>query len=840
MELITASLMSKKELENALNTNIKRGLTEQEAKKRLEVHGKNIIEEGRKRTIIDILVAQFRNFILWLLIIAVLISLYINKYEEAIAISVAIILSVIFGAYLEYKADKSIEELSKFLEEKTLVLRDGEIKLVESSMIVPGDIIFLSAGQKVPADCYIVEANDLEVNEATLTGESTSVKKKPGKMKKPAPIYELKNILFANSHIIKGNAKAIVVETGKKTEIGKIAEKLKIIKSEEIGLYKDLEELSKNLSLQGFLIIIIILLIGLYRGIDFPLLLVFALTLAVAVVPEGLTTILTIILGINVKRMAENNALVRRLVSIENLGRIEVVAVDKTGTLTKGQMSLVSIYYNGRFYDVLNKEDINDIKEVVKKAYDATDVKITKNEIIGDEIDKAIAELAISLNIKKDKAIDIEPFSSEKKYMSVTLKNKEKIIKGAVEVVMKKSDYIFIDNQVKVLDEKIKEKVIETVHEVEKKGRKSIALAIRKDKKTILYSILFFIDPPKEGAKETVKWLKENGIKVIMLTGDNVKTAEAIANEIGIEGKAILWSDIEDLDDEELAEILERYNIIARSLPIAKLRIVEVLSKKYKICTIGDGVNDALALKKSHVSVVMGKNGATVSKEIADIVLVDDNIFTLTKAINFGKNTIENINNFLRFQLTANNAAIYLILLNFIFGMSNLLILLPLHVLWINLIIDGPPALAQGFELKEIKRKNIKILDNNTKAVISLDALFIAIVCFFVFIFTYNNYGYEKALTYVFTLFVFFQCFNALNARSLSEPFYANIYRNKYLLAAIIVAFLLQIMIINNATARQIFSINYISFEELIFLLLLSFSVIIFEELRKMTKIFTS
>jgi Ca2+-transporting ATPase len=351
MELITAATMNKKSIEKALATDIKRGLSEKEAERRLLIYGSNIIEKAKKRTILDVIIAQFRNSILWLLIIATIISIYINQYEEAIAITIAIIITIAFGSYLEYKADKSTEELSTFLEERVMVIRDNEIKLIESSKLVPGDIILVNAGQKIPADSYLIESADLEVSEATLTGESNAIKKKPTIMKKPLPIYKLKNILFANSHVLKGNGKAIVIKTGKETEIGKIAEKLKIVKQEEIGLYKDLEKISKNISISGLLILAIIIIIGLWKNLNIPTLMVFALTLAVAVVPEGLTTVLTIMLGLNVKRMAENNALIRRLSAIENLGRIEIVAMDKTGTITKGKMALVSIYCNGKIYD---------------------------------------------------------------------------------------------------------------------------------------------------------------------------------------------------------------------------------------------------------------------------------------------------------------------------------------------------------------------------------------------------------------------------------------------------------------------------------------------------------
>ncbi|MEM4331256.1 MAG: HAD-IC family P-type ATPase, partial [Candidatus Anstonellales archaeon] len=440
MDLIIASQMSRKEIESRLSTNLENGLSSEEAKKRLEQYGYNIIEEKKKKTLIDIVSAQFRNHILWLLLIAAIISLYINQYEEAIAIIIAILISIAFGTYLEYKANESIEQLSKYLEEMSLVIRDKKIYIIPNSELVPGDVIIINEGQKVPADCYIFESSDLELNEAVFTGESKAIKKSAQVLKEPVQIYKLKNILFANTEVLRGTAKAVVIKTGHETEIGKIAEKLKEIEQETTGLYKDMEKISKNISIIGAILVILILTMGFIKGLDINTIFIFALTLAVAVVPEGLTTVLTIILGLNVKKMGENNALIRRLSAIDNIGRINVIATDKTGTLTRGKMTLMHIYYDNVLYDSIEKNK-EKLKEFLQLAYNATESKITDKGIVGDEIDTAITEVAVALQIKRQKPDSLSPFSSEKKYMSVKIGNKE-IIKGASDVVMKMASHI--------------------------------------------------------------------------------------------------------------------------------------------------------------------------------------------------------------------------------------------------------------------------------------------------------------------------------------------------------------------------------------------------------------
>ncbi|MEM4295547.1 MAG: cation-transporting P-type ATPase [Candidatus Anstonellales archaeon] len=834
MDLIIASQMSRKEIESRLSTNLENGLSSEEAKKRLEQYGYNIIEEKKKKTLIDIVSAQFRNHILWLLLIAAIISLYINQYEEAIAIIIAILISIAFGTYLEYKANESIEQLSKYLEEMSLVIRDKKIYIIPNSELVPGDVIIINAGQKVPADCYIFESSDLELNEAVFTGESKAIKKSAQVLKEPVQIYKLKNILFANTEVLRGTAKAVVIKTGHETEIGKIAEKLKEIEQETTGLYKDMEKISKNISIIGAILVILILTMGFIKGLDINTIFIFALTLAVAVVPEGLTTVLTIILGLNVKKMGENNALIRRLSAIDNIGRINVIATDKTGTLTRGKMTLMHIYYDNVLYDSIEKNK-EKLKEFLQLAYNATESKITDKGIVGDEIDTAITEVAVALQIKRQKPDSLSPFSSEKKYMSVKIGNKE-IIKGASDVVMKMASHILINGKTERINRKIKEQIKEIIINEEKNAMKTIALAKRENGITSIIGFMFFSDPPKEEAKKTVEWLKNNNIRVVMLTGDDIQTAEAIARQIGIDGKAVLWQNIESLDENELLSILNEYTIIARSTPTAKLKIVEALIKKNVVCTIGDGINDALALKKSHISVVMGKMGATVSKEIADIVLIDDNIETLTKAINLGKNTIVNINNFLRFQLTANGTAIVMTILNFLINPIKSLILTPLQILWINIILDGPPALAQGFEEKR-DIKSIGILDKNTINIIFANALFMGILCFIVFMLNQNDY--TKALTYAFTLFVFFQIWNALNSRSIDRPFYEGVAKNKVMLLSLTFIVIMQSFLLSNETTLKLFDIEPLNISELGFLFLLSFSIVIFEETRKRLGIWT-
>ncbi len=834
-------LLSKADILSLLNTHPDKGLSSAEAKRRLRKYGENKLGEKEEVSLLSVIAGQFRNTVLWLLILAGIISLVLGQDVEAMGIFLAVFLSVVFGTYTEYKADKSVEELNKFMEEKALVVRDGKTQYISTKEIVPGDLLLLHAGQKVPCDAYIIESNDLHVDESLLTGESKAVKKEAKTLKKKnLPLAEQKNMLFTGTYILKGNAKAVAVKTGKHTVMGEISSSLLEVEEEETQLYKDIDSLSKTISFVAVVIILLFMLAGYMKGLNTIELFLLGVTLAVAAIPEGLTTVLTIILALTTREMAKNNALVRRLSTVDALGRVDIVATDKTGTITAGKVKLVYVWYKGKEYE----HSFSPLKKLFPSILLTTEAKHTNDGFVGNEVDVALLEEAYNLHIFKPKAKikKFEPFSSERKYSAVELDDGTVYIKGAPEVLLDKATHILHSKEVK-LTEKDKKSIHKLIESQAKKQRRLLFFAKVKGKKFTLLALLAFSDPPKEGVKETISLLNNSNIGIVMLTGDNALTAQAIADEVGIKGKAIQWQQLERLDNGSLYKAVMQHKIIARVTPTGKLRIVDSLvTHGHTVAVTGDGVNDAPALKKAHVGVVMGESGTTVSREVADIVLLDDNFSTLVKAIELGRNTLLKIKNFLRFQLTANFTAISLIFYGFIDAASATLAftLTPLQILWVNLIMDGPPALAQGFE--PIKRevmskwnKRFKLIDKNFIAVVLLSAFYMGTVS--ALLFFKELPLYQKALAMSFNSIVFFQLWNALNSRSMKSHFYERLLENKFLVYTLIFMFALQALIIYTPIGQEFFDIVALPPAELLLLLITTSSIVVLDEIRKMLKI---
>ena len=643
-----------KEVLKELNTSPE-GLSEEEAKERLKSYGPNVIEEKKQVSLLDVVISQFENFVLWLLILTTLISIYLGKYIEAIVIFLAVVISVLFGTYLEYKADKALEAISKMIKEKTLVIRNGKKYTIESQYLVPGDIIELYPGQKVPADVYILESNNLEVDESTLTGESIPVDKKPGVLDKETPLYERSNMLYAGTFIVNGWAKGVVVATGRNTEMGRIAEKLKEIGKEKSKLKQDLEEFGKILSGIVLILGVFLFAIGYSKGYHLDDLILTVLTLIVAGVPEGFLTIFVLIFAFAVMELAKKRILVRKMASLEGLASMDTLVTDKTGTITEGKLILEHI--------------LGDAKEVLEKALLASNVQLTQEGYKGDDLEIAIAKKAEELFGKEwvreilEKERKIVPFSPEKKYAEAIL-NGTKIWKGA-------PDYLLEDDS--FLDKWYLQ------------GYRVIAVV--ENGKYV--GALLFRDPPKKGVKEAIRELYQHFIDIFLLTGDNKKTAKAIAEEVGIRGKA------EDFDKAISPDV----RIFARATPIDKFSLVTKLKQEGRIVgTIGDGVNDALALKNSHVSISMGKKGAEITKQVADVVILNDEFHLLVEAIEKGRNTIEKLAKFVRFQISTN---ISLLLHSFMAFILQIPHFAPLQILFVNILMDGPPGLALAFDKDE-------------------------------------------------------------------------------------------------------------------------------------------
>ncbi|MBI2079143.1 cation-transporting P-type ATPase [Candidatus Micrarchaeota archaeon] len=831
----------------------KSGLNEKEAGFRLKKYGLNLISGKYKRTIFDIILDQFKNFLLILLILAAIISFFIGHTLDAIAISFAVFLSIIFGFILEYKADESLRALKALQSPKAVVLRSNITKIIDASQIAQGDILILEEGAKIPADCRIIQAYSLEANEAALTGESASVHKSTSPVAKDSDIPERTNMLYSGTFITKGNAETTVVHTGDQTELGKIAIKLSDIESEETLLKKSLNDLAKKVSIISIIIILLFSLIGLFQNREPSELFILAVSLAVAAVPEGLITVLTIILSVGVKRMAENNALVRRLNVVENLGSATILVVDKTGTLTEGKMSLTKVFYSNKLYDV-DQFHNNDLLSYASLCNTA---KISEKGLIGDEMDKAILLAAKNKGIditslKKLEPILFKPFDSERKRVTCIFNHTTKqisIVKGAPELLFDLCSRIELNNKTSAFTKEHKEHILAELLNLTNKGMRVLAIAYKQirsksikdaENDLIFLGLLAFEDPPRLQVRSTVDACRDANIRILMLTGDNLNTAISIGRQVDLlskENEAIEWKSLAALSDGDLKRQLDTVKIIARSTPLSKLKIVEKLIEKGEnVVVTGDGVNDALALKKAQVGVVMG-SGTDVSKEAGSLVLLDDNLYTLITAVAYGRTVFNNIINFIRYQFTTNIAILLLFSLSFFLGFPYFLT--PLQILFINLIMDGPPALALGLEkssagvLKQKPRRTASIISKNLLLSMFSSALFMAFITIAVYFYFKSDYP-EVALAASFAVFVVLQLFNSLNCRFTSDHFFTDLKSNPYIILAVISMFLLMLPFLYIPELQMIFSTSPLSFQQFLIILGAASTVLIFEEIKKL------
>ncbi len=753
---------------------------------------------------------------------------------------------------LEYRADKSMDELKKLTETKITVRRDGKKTLIDSQFLVPGDIIFLEEGIKVPVDARIFCEYGLEMNEASLTGESIPIKKNVEKVAQKTPLAERKCMIYAGTFVAKGSAVAIATITGQNTEFGTIEKTLGDVSKESTTLEKTVSELGKTITFAALAIVAIFFVIGIFFSKwKTEELLIYSISVIVAAVPEGMITFLTIILAIGVKNMASEKALVRKLKAVETLGNITFIATDKTGTITEGKMALVKIY-DGK---IKNVAELSGTEKILSYSYLCNSTHITENGVVGDETDRAfvIAGLAKGIDIQKFRqtttCISFKPFDSVKKVMSGIYEiNEEKIAitKGAPETILTMCSVC--EDGEKIVGVR-KDEIFSNLANLTNAGMRVIAIAYKKskhkfvsEKGLIFLGFLALHDQIRKGVKEAIAIYKEAGIRVLIMTGDNLSTARKIAHEIGMETKdnIVNWSDLMHMNDLELDKVLKKITVVARATPASKLRIVERLVKCGEIIAVtGDGVNDALALKKAHIGIVMG-SGTDVSKEVADIVLMDDNFATLEKAIEFGRGIATNIINFLRFQITTNFALVVLSI-PFVIGIK---IFEPVHIFWINLIVDGPPALTLGLEkpkkgiMKKKPMKRLSLIDIEFLTNVTHMALYMAFISAIIYIY-YAKIHPEIATTATFTVFAFMQVFNALNCRSRYEHFYTSFFSNKWFILALSLVVLLQLAILYIQPLQVLFkTTDSLPFSDLILLFMVSATVLLVGEAKKSCKDF--
>ena len=857
-------LLSVEEVMKNLGTS-ELGLSEREAKERLKKFGLNELKERKKVTPTKIFLRQFKSFLIVILLVAVIISFFLKEFVDAYAILAVLLMNAFLGFVQEYRAEKAMETLKKVVVQKVRVIRDGKITEISSKELVPGDIIVLEEGEGIPADARIMEEFGLFVDESALTGESTPVEKQVAPIQ-DLPLAERSNMLFMGTYVSRGKGKAVVVETGMRTEFGKIAKEIE--KEEEpTPLQKKLDKFGKWLGLTALIICGLVFTLGYLKDMKIIDVFFTAVALAVSAVPEGLPAVVTVALALGVGKMAKRNVLIRRLSAVETLGCTTVICADKTGTMTMNEMCVRKIWCGNKLIEVtgigfepkgeffLNGEKIEPSKEkdlllLIKTGLlcnsSTVEFKEGKWHVVGDPTEGSLVVLASKAGLTKEQEPEFEiPFSSERKMMTTVYKEKEYFVyaKGAPEKILSVCSRLQENGKARKLTEEDRKKISSKMEEMAKEGLRVLALAYKQMKKfeeskaekdLIFLGLVGMIDPPRKEVKEAIEKCKQAGIRPVMVTGDHKLTAIAIAKEIGLmeEGEEVLTGEeIEKMREEELEEKIEKVSVYARVAPEQKLRIVKAFKKKGHIVAVtGDGINDAPALSKADIGVAMGIKGTDVAKEASDMVLLDDNFATIVNAVEEGRGIYDNIRKFVRFLLSVNFTEIVLITVSILLGLP--LPLLPLQILWLNLVTDGFPALALStdpYEKDLMKRK-----PRNPKHDILHGMLLIILIAAFVnflaeiliFIWGLNSgYTIEKVRTMVFTTAVFFELFFVLNCRSENKSvFKKGISDNKKLLLALLASFILQLLTIYFPPFQQIFKTVALELKELFIILAISAS----------------
>jgi len=863
----------------------KSGLSSTEAANRLNKYGPNQLAAGQKMSPIKIFLGQFKNILIIILIAAAIISFVTGHQFDASIILIIVVLSAVLGFVQEYRAEKALEALTKMLVPTATVLRDGREVQIPAKDIVPGDILVLKEGDKVAADARLIEVNNLHVNEAPLTGESIPVEKNVAKVAKDAAILDKKNMVFSGTAVTSGKAKALVITTGMNTEFGKIAGQVSAVEKRETPLEKRTKEIGKWLGAAALGVSITVIILGVLRGLDLLEMVLFGIALAVAAVPEALPAIVTGSLAIGMYKMAKRSALVRKMPAVETLGSTTVICTDKTGTLTKGEMTVRKIYTPDSFIkvtgvgyspkgelelnnpDVLKTESFSLLMKGSVLCNDAAVVLDGDNWIVkGDPTEGALVVSALKAGIKKDEVsyayprINEFPFSSDRKRMTTIHAVKDRpedkkliFTKGAPEIVLRYCSHIYSENVTEKLTEQKLQKVLSINEEMASQGLRVLGIAYKEmsgdltvcteesvENNLVFLGLIGMMDPPRKEAIDAVRLCKQIKIKPIMITGDHKLTALAVAKEIGIyqDGDEILTGeDLERISDEEFSDKVRRISVYARVSPLHKLKIVEAWKNKGEVVAMtGDGVNDAPALKKSDIGVAMGITGTEVTKESADLVLEDDNFATIVNAVEMGRWTYDNIKKYLTYLLQAN--LVEILILSFAVLAGYPLPLLPVHILYINLATDGLPAIALGLSPPEpdvMKRppRNPKesIFTKDVKVFLIRAILIETPLLLWVFI-SALPLGIEVAQTRLFLVLIFFELVLALSCRSLKYTI-VKVRPHKLLVGTILWEIALILLIINVPFLRESFNLAPIGLDEVILIAGLSSIVLLTIEVTK-------
>ena len=865
------------EVLKSLDTSID-GLSTAQAKERLDAYGYNELDEGEKRSLLSKFIDQFKDLMIIILLVAAALSIITegrHGLTDACIIFAVVVLNAAFGVYQEGQAEAAIEALKNMSSPMARVRRDGNVVEIDSRELVPGDIVLLEAGDVVPADMRLIEAASLKIEESALTGESVPVEKDITEtVEAEAGIGDRVNMCYQNSNVTYGRGTGVVTNTGMYTEVGKIADMLANADESQTPLKQSLEQLSKTLTYLIIAIALVTFLVSVFIRGEQPLEgLMVAVALAVAAIPEGLPAIVTILLSLGTTTLAKRNAIVRKLPAVETLGSTEIIASDKTGTLTMNQMTVEKVYTNGQLQNA--DTELGADNTTLRIMTFANDTKVDPDgKLIGDPTETALVQFGLDHNfdvrevLKSEPRVAELPFDSDRKLMSTIHKEPDGsyfvAVKGAPDQLIKRVTRIEINGEVRPITDEDKQAILAINKDLAKQALRVLMMAYKTtseiptlesevvESDLIFSGLVGMIDPERPEAAEAVRVAKEAGIRPIMITGDHQDTAEAIAKRLGIidpndtEDRVITGADLNELSDEEFQKVFKQYSVYARVSPEHKVRIVKAWQNEGKVVAMtGDGVNDAPSLKTADIGIGMGITGTEVSKGASDMILADDNFATIIVAVEEGRKVFSNIQKSIQYLLSANMAEVFIIFFATLFGWD---VLQPVHLLWINLVTDTLPAIALGVEPAEPgimthkpRGRQSNFFDGGVFGAIMYQGVFQTILVLAVYgwglVFPEHHTQAEihaDALTMAYATLGLIQLLHAFNVKSVYQSvFKVGLFRNKTFNWAIPVAFILLMATIVVPGFNNLFHVSHLSFTQWLAVMVGSFLIVVLVEIVK-------
>lgn len=865
------------EVLKSLDTSVD-GLSTAQAKERLDAYGYNELDEGEKRSLLSKFIDQFKDLMIIILLVAAALSIITegrHGLTDACIIFAVVVLNAAFGVYQEGQAEAAIEALKNMSSPMARVRRDGNVVEIDSRELVPGDIVLLEAGDVVPADMRLIEAASLKIEESALTGESVPVEKDITEtVEAEAGIGDRVNMCYQNSNVTYGRGTGVVTNTGMYTEVGKIADMLANADESQTPLKQSLEQLSKTLTYLIIAIALVTFLVSVFIRGEQPLEgLMVAVALAVAAIPEGLPAIVTILLSLGTTTLAKRNAIVRKLPAVETLGSTEIIASDKTGTLTMNQMTVEKVYTNGQLQNA--DTELGADNTTLRIMTFANDTKVDPDgKLIGDPTETALVQFGLDHNfdvrevLKSEPRVAELPFDSDRKLMSTIHKEPDGsyfvAVKGAPDQLIKRVTRIEINGEVRPITDEDKQAILAINKDLAKQALRVLMMAYKTtseiptlesevvESDLIFSGLVGMIDPERPEAAEAVRVAKEAGIRPIMITGDHQDTAEAIAKRLGIidpndtEDRVITGAELNELSDEEFQKVFKQYSVYARVSPEHKVRIVKAWQNEGKVVAMtGDGVNDAPSLKTADIGIGMGITGTEVSKGASDMVLADDNFATIIVAVEEGRKVFSNIQKSIQYLLSANMAEVFIIFFATLFGWD---VLQPVHLLWINLVTDTLPAIALGVEPAEPgimthkpRGRQSNFFDGGVFGAIMYQGVFQTILVLAVYgwglVFPEHHTQAEihaDALTMAYATLGLIQLLHAFNVKSVYQSvFKVGLFRNKTFNWAIPVAFILLMATIVVPGFNNLFHVSHLSFTQWLAVIVGSFLIVVLVEIVK-------